>query len=287
MSNCIFAETEPISSKIAPTIQQEIIGKIHAVFPELSVLPIGSVGRKNDDDFNGDIDIAILAENIDELGWMVGKVFPELDNYTIESYYIISIKYPYEYDGNTKYVQVDFMIMWNKEYTAFRYYCPDYRKNESAYKVGAKIMFANMILNHCSEKNNNLPNNQIGKFDFRPTALYRWVYDSTNYLYKEEYVTNNPKEIAGFAFKDSDIKHFNSVETLWEAIHNKDIFKYIEETPIIERNFFKNCFRKGWTSIVPENFKLEYNTNEEIWEIINNQKLINKINQIFDGGREI
>ena len=60
MSNCIFAETEPISSKIAPTIQQEIIGKIHAVFPELSVLPIGSVGRKNDDDFNGDFIIKYI-----------------------------------------------------------------------------------------------------------------------------------------------------------------------------------------------------------------------------------
>jgi len=287
MSNHIFVETEPISAKIAPKIQQEIIDKILQRFPELGILPIGSVGKKKDDDFNGDIDIAILCNNIDELQWMVKEVFGYLDSYTIESYYIISIKYPYEYEGMKKYVQCDFMIMWDKEYTAFRYYCPDYRKDESHYKVGAKIMFANMVLNHCLEKNQNLPEGQLGKFDFRPTALYRWVYDIKNLLYKEEYVTSNPKEIASYAFKDSDVNHFNSVETLWAAVHDSDVFKYIEQTPIIEQNFFRNCFRKGWTSIIPENFKLEYNTNEEIWKIINKQQLINKINELGQQGKEI
>ena len=179
------------------------------------------------------------------------------------------------------------MIMWNPEYTAFRYYCPDYRNNESKYKVGAKIMFANMILNHCLEKNKNLEDGQFGKFDFRPTALYRYVIDTKNNMYKEEYVTNNPKEIASYAFVDADINHFNSVETIWDSIHNPKLFKYIDQTPIIEQNFFRNCFRKGWTSIIPEDFKLEYNSIEDIYKIINKQKVINKINQLGDGGREI
>ena len=287
MSNHIFIESEPISSKIAPIIQDEIIGKIHKRFPELGCLKIGSVGKKKDDDFNGDIDIAILCENIEELQWMVSEVFGYLENYTIESYYIVSIKYPYQYENITKYVQVDFMIMWNPEYTAFRYYCPDYRNNESKYKVGAKIMFANMILNHCLEKNKNLEDGQFGKFDFRPTALYRYVIDTKNNMYKEEYVTNNPKEIASYAFVDADINHFNSVETIWDSIHNPKLFKYIDQTPIIEQNFFRNCFTKGWTSIIPEDFKLEYNSIEDIYKIINKQKVINKINQLGDGGREI
>jgi len=287
MSNHIFIETEPILAKIAPKIQQEIIDKILSRFPDLGYLAIGSVGKKKDDDYNGDIDIAILCNNIEELEWMIKEVFGYLESYTIESYYIISIKYPYEYEGKIKYVQCDFMIMWNKDYTAFRYYCPDYRKNESKYKVGAKIMFANMILNHCDKKNEGLPEGQFGKFDFRPTALYRFVYDIKNSKYKEEYITNNPKEIANFCFKDSDVNHFNSVETLWEAIHNPDVFRNIEHTKIIEQNFFRNCFRKGWTSIIPEDFKLEYNTNEEIWKIINEQKIINLINQLGNKGKEI
>lgn len=287
MSNHIFNETEKIPALIAPKIQKEIIDRILDKFPELGILPIGSVGKKKDNDFNGDIDIAILCHDIEELKWMIKKVFYDLDSYTIESYYIISIKYPYEYNGETKYVQCDFMIMWNPEYTAFRYYCPDYRKDESKYKVGAKIMFANMILNHCDEKNKNLPNGYVGKFDFRPTALFRYVYDLNNFVYKEEFITDNPKEIASYVFYDGDVHHFDSVETLWNAVHDSHVFKNIEQTPIIEQNFFRNCFRKGWTSIIPEDFKLEYNSIEDIYKIINRQKLINKINEFGQQGQEI
>lgn len=288
MSNRIFnGVTEPISAKIAPKIQQEIMDKILEKYPGLGYLFIGSVGKKNDDAFNGDIDIAIRCDTIEELEYMVKDVFEYLDSYTVESFYIVSIKYPYEYEGTTKYVQCDFMIMWNPEYTAFRYWCPDYRKNESQYKVGAKIMFANMVLNHTKARYENLEPNQTAKFDFRPTALFRYVYDLKNMLYKEEYITDDPKTIASYAFTDSDIHHFDSVETLWDAIHDSSVFKNIKQTPIIEQNFFRNCFRKGWTSIIPENFKLEYNSVEDIYKIINEQKLINKINELGQQGKEI
>ena len=288
MSNHIFKRTENISAKIAPKIQSEIIAKILERFPELEIIPIGSVGKKNDDDFNGDIDIAILCNDIYELEWMVKEVFGYyIESYTIESYYIVSIEYPYIFENDTKYVQCDFMVMHNKDYTVFRYYCPNYKNGESKYKVGTKIMLANMILNHSEEKNKNLPDNCFGKFDFRPTALYRWVYDLNKYLYKDEYITDNPTEIASYVFYDSDVSHFNSVESLWESIHNPKIFKYIESTPIIERNFFRNCFRKGWTSIIPEDFKLEYNTLQEIYEIIHKQEIVNNINKIGQQGKEI
>jgi hypothetical protein len=78
-------------------------------------------------------------------------------------------------------------------------------------------------------------------------------------------------------FSDSNRNHFNSVETLWEAIHS-DIFKYPDEVKSIEKNFFVNCWRKGWVNIVPENFKLQYWTNEELWYFMNKQDKINKIN---------
>ena len=46
---------------------------------------------------------------------------------------IVSIKYPYQLDdGTIHYVAVDFMQMRNRDYTAFRYYCPDYRKNAAS-----------------------------------------------------------------------------------------------------------------------------------------------------------
>ena len=138
-------------------------------------------------------------------------------------------------------------------------------------------MFANMILNHCDKKNEGLSEGQFGKFDFRPTALYRYVYDIEKSLYKEEYVTISVDEIVNMCFSDGNRNHFNSVETLWDAIHS-DIFKYPDEVKSIEKNFFVNCWRKGWVNIVPENFKLQYWANDELWYFMNKQDKINRIN---------
>ena len=287
MGGKLFNNTECILSDIAPKVQQDIINELLAKYPNLVILPIGSTGKKPFGTYSSDIDIAIQCKDINELREIIDNVFDYSPRITNESIYIVSIAYPYNHNNETKYVQCDFMIMWDKDYTAFRYKCPNYINKESNYKVGAKIMFANMILNHCNEaKLKNLPDNFMAKFDFRPTALYRFIIDIKNEIWKEDFVSIDPYEIAGFAFYDSNIFHFDSVETLWKEIHSNN-FKYPNETKSIEMNFFKNCWRKGWTSIVPEDFKLQYWTNEEIWKEINEQKFINKINQIIQNGREI
>lgn len=287
MSNRVFkGETTPIPAKLAPKIQQEIMDRIQAKYPGLGYLFIGSVGKKAENDFNGDIDIAILCDNVQELEYMVKDVFGELSYYTIESLYIVSIKYPFMLDGKQCYTQCDFMIMHYPEYTAFRYFCPNYANHESKYKVGAKIMFANMILNHCAERFDRLNNGETAKFDFRPTALYRYIFNIKEKKYKEEFISHDPIEIASMAFNDGDVRHFNSVETLWIGIHS-DKFKYKNEVKAIERSFFINCFRKGWTSIRPEDFKLQYWTVDELYEAINKQRVINEINRIGQKGKEI
>lgn len=144
-----------------------------------------------------------------------------------------------------------------------------------------------MILNHClDELNKNLPDDCFAKFDFRPMALYRYIINYKAEKWKEEFISINPVEIAGYVFKDSNPNNFDTVESLWNAIHS-DNFKYPEEVKIIEKNWFVNCWRKGWTSIKPEDFKLQHWTNEEIWNHIEQQKLINDINRAFAKGREI
>ena len=81
----------------------------------------------------------------------------------IESFYIVSIKYPYKInDENIKFVSCDFIQVIDENYTKFRYECPDYTKNESNYKTGMKIMFASMILNHCLIQSFNL--NRFNRF---------------------------------------------------------------------------------------------------------------------------
>lgn len=278
MSGNLFKQKcEKIQSDLAVYVQESIISELKDTYPDIEIIKIGSVGKRKDDDFNGDIDIAIKCKDIQELEKIISNTFYYLDSVKIESLYIISIAYPYQYNGETKFVQCDFMNVWDKDYTEFRYYCPNYKNDESQYKVGQKIMFANMIINHTLDRHKGLQEGQYGKFDFRPTALYRYVYDIKKSLYKEEYVTISVDDIVNMCFLDGDKSHFNSVETIWEAIHS-DIYKYPEEVKSIEKNFFINCWRKGWVNIVPENFKLQYWSNNEIWQFMNKQDKINKIN---------
>lgn len=290
MSGRIFSnKCEPILSEVAPQVQEQIISLLHNEYPKLICLPLGSVGKKPLNEYNGDIDIAIKCQDVEQLEKIVSSTFWFLDDCVkVESYYIVSIAYPYQINGeeNIRYVQCDFILMWDEEYTKFRYYCPNYINNESRYKTGAKIMFANMILNHTPERYNGIDDGMTAKFDFRPNALYRFVCDIKNKRYYDEFITTSVDKIVNMCFTDGDKNHFNTVETLWEAIHS-DVFTAPYEVKSIEKNWFINCWRKGWTSIVPENFNLTYWTSEEIWQFIKKQEKINKINQLFDGGREI
>lgn len=282
MSGRLFKQAEPISALIAPIIQENIIKEIKDIYPNIECLAIGSVGKRNDNEFNGDIDIAIKCKDINTLNKIVSTVFNYVEDTVLtESLYIISIKYPYTInDNDIKYVQVDFMNIWDIEYAKFRYYCPDYRLNESKYKVGQKIMFANMILNHTKEKYDGLEKNCLAKFDFRPTALFRYYMNINDNILHEKFITYDVNTIVNMCFNDGNKSHFNSIETLWEAIHSED-YKYPEEVKDLEFNFFINCWKKGWTNIVPEDFKLKYWTNEQIWNAIHKQSNINKINNVI------
>ena len=80
MSGRIFNQAEPILASIAPIIQENIIQEIKDIFPNIECLAIGSVGKRNDDDFNGDIDIAIKCKDIDELNKIISTVFNYIED---------------------------------------------------------------------------------------------------------------------------------------------------------------------------------------------------------------
>lgn len=284
MSGRIFPnKCKPILGEIAPLVQQQILDELYKTHKDLVCIPLGSVGRILPNEYNGDIDIAVKCKTLEQLEYIVNSTFYYLDQVKIESYYVVSIAFPYQINGEDEinYVQCDFIMMWDEEYTKFRYYCPNYLNHESFYKTGAKIMFANMILNHVPARYKDVPKGMSAKFDFRPTALYRYIYDIENLRYTEEYITSDVDRIVRMCFTDGDRKHFNSVESIWSAIHS-NIFINPKEVKSIEKNWFVNCWKKGWTSIVPEDFELQYWKNYEIWKYINKQAKINKINNLFN-----
>ena len=288
MSGKVFGtEAQPIEAELAPHIQNAIIAEIENEYPDIVTIPLGSVGKKHTP--SGDIDIGVKCANREELENIIDKVFGYLETKVIESFYIVSIKYPYKInDENIKFVSCDFIQVIDENYTKFRYECPDYTKNESNYKTGMKIMFASMILNHCAERNIDCTDDYYGKYDFTPIGLYLYKINKENIMdYTYDFVTTDVDTIIHLPFNEKGSwEDFHSVETLWGAIHS-DKFKYPEEVKSIELNWFINSYKKGWYSIKPEDFKLTYWTNEEIYKKLELYKGLQKINNIINHGKEI
>ena len=288
MSGKVFGtEAQPIDAELAPHIQNAIIAEIENEYPDIVTIPLGSVGKKHTP--SGDIDIGVKCANREELENIIDKVFGYLETKVIESFYIVSIKYPYKInDENIKFVSCDFIQVIDENYTKFRYECPDYTKNESNYKTGMKIMFASMILNHCAERNIDCTDYYYGKYDFTPIGLYLYKINKENIMdYTYDFVTTDVDTIIHLPFNEKGSwEDFHSVETLWDAIHS-DKFKYPEEVKSIELNWFINSYKKGWYSIKPEDFKLTYWTNEEIYKKLELYKGLQKINNIINHGKEI
>ena len=281
-------KTEPIKSEVAPLLQQLVIQELLNEYPELEYCCIGSVGKKKLGDYNGDIDIAVKAEDIDELEKMIYKVFSYTESVSSKSYFIISIAYPYKDildDDKMKFAAVDFMLMKDKEYTQFRYYCPDYRKDESKYKVGMKIMWASTILNHTKERLDgvDLSNNEMGTLKFVPTGLYQTIFNKDTFeVISSRFITTNVDKIVNMVFNDGDRNHFNSVETLWEAIHSP-CYKYPEEVKILEARLMINSYRKGWGDMInSRNFDMQYWTDAEIDEMLKPYRFEKTVNEFID-----
>ena len=119
-------------------------------------------------------------------------------------------------------------------------------------------------------------------------GLYLYKINMENMMeYTYDFVTTDVNTIIHLPFNEKGSwEDFHSVETLWDAIHS-DKFKYPEELKIIELNWFINSFKKGWYSIKPEDFKLQYWTADEIYKKLEFYKGLQKINYIINKGKEI
>lgn len=281
-------KAKPIKSEIAPLLQQLVIKELLSQYPDLEYACIGSIGKKKDGEYNGDIDIAIKCDTIEELEKMIKSVFNYTETVTSKSLYIVSMKYPYKDildDNKLKFAAVDFMMMKDKRYTEFRYWCPDYRKDESRYKVGVKIMWTSTILNHTKDRLEGveLDKGYNASLRFVPTGLYRTVFKSNNFhVVRDEFVTTDVDKIVNMVFDDGDASHFNSVETLWEGIHGPH-YRYPEEVSQLEASLMINSYRKSWGDMVnPRDFMFQHWTYEEIDKMLIPYKNEKKLNTLLD-----
>lgn len=249
--NAVHADRIPAS--VGPKIFAEVEAKLEKVSGyEMAVL--GSVGKKADPDTNGDIDIAVLTNDKDHLIDCIEQAFPDCEINTKTGPGIVSIGYPYELPGgNTIVAQVDFMMVDDLEWAEFFYGSPDYTKNESLYKAALRNWLMSITFS-C------LPVGELPLTDEDGKTLAKWKYafsaagvnkqwleyrsKSGGFLKSpkkvkemEQFITKNWKEVLGMVFKNPDKKQFNSVESLWRALHSNEFLHSRAVLDEIEQRF--------------------------------------------------
>lgn len=246
----------PIPAKIAPKVYKEVEDKLLKYDSSIKIAPLGSLGKKKDEDFNGDIDVAVEIDR-PTLEDIIKHVFDgyEVNLKTMGD--IISISYPYNIDGYSGNAQVDFMIVKNLKWAKWRFDSPNLKTGESKYKAASKVRLLAIIIAEIPVENNkieyfddNVTIRKKYKYTFNTEGVFKQLLDYTGKKGPlknpkkikefEELISNNPEDVMKFVFgqnaKESD---FKSVESLWKAIHDPFKFKYQEVVPIIEDRFYK------------------------------------------------
>ena len=246
----------PIPAYITPLLYKEIEDAILKENPDIKMVPLGSVGKKNDDQFNGDIDIAIKLDNKKELSELIDKVFPDLEKNPNTTPSIVSISYPYNKEGKSGNAQVDFMIVKDIDFAKFFYHSPDFKKNESKFKGATRAKMLSIIVSCIPVEDAKDEYFEDGKtvkkhwkYTFNTEGVFRQLLDYTGKKGPlknpkkvkefEKLIVNDPDNCIKFIFGDNGkIEDCNSAESLWKAVHDKNKFKFQDVVKKIEDRWF-------------------------------------------------
>ncbi len=246
----------PIPAYITPLLYKEIEDTILKENPDIKMVPLGSVGKKNDDQFNGDIDIAIKLDSKKELSELIDKVFPDLEKNPNTTPSIVSISYPYNKEGKSGNAQVDFMIVKDIDFAKFFYHSPDFKKNESKFKGATRAKMLSIIVSCIPVEDAKDEYFEDGKtvkkhwkYTFNTEGVFRQLLDYTGKKGPlknpkkvkefEKLIVNDPDNCIKFIFGDNGkIGDCNSAESLWKAVHDKNKFKFQDVVKKIEDRWF-------------------------------------------------
>lgn len=246
----------PIPAYITPLLYKEIEDAILKENPDIKMVPLGSVGKKNDDQFNGDIDIAIKLDNKKELSELIDKVFPDLEKNPNTTPSIVSISYPYNKEGKSGNAQIDFMIVKDIDFAKFFYHSPDFKKNESKFKGATRAKMLSIIVSCIPVEDAKDEYFEDGKtvkkhwkYTFNTEGVFRQLLDYTGKKGPlknpkkvkefEKLIVNDPDNCIKFIFGDNGkIEDCNSAESLWKAVHDKNKFKFQDVVKKIEDRWF-------------------------------------------------
>ena len=242
----------PVQARNARKIALNIKESIQNYFNVPTAI-LGSVMKKPDDMYCGDIDIAI------QLPWTEDNV-ERIKQYGLEhlpvTEVVISpglklVSYGYK-DNNTNLVhQVDIMFTENIKYSEFMYYSPDYTKNESKFKGLYRTNFLIICAGNIPLDKNIYPNTYYtnedfeGKYTGELKEFYKYTLTYDNglelrkkstlgktrmckkaYTISKEKITDDIMQILTMIFGDNiDYNMSTSYENIIKMLYSPD-YKY-------------------------------------------------------------
>lgn len=242
----------PVQARNARKIALNISESLQNYFNVPAAI-LGSVMKKYDDMYCGDIDIAIQLpwtdNNVERVKQYGLEHLPV--NEVVVSYGLKLVSYGYE-DNNTNLVhQVDIMFTENIKYSEFMYYSPDYTKNESRfkglYRTNLLIICAgNIPLDKNIYSNTYYTNEDFeGKYTGELKEFYKYTLTYDNglelrkkstlgktrmckkaYTISKEKITDNIMQILTLIFGDNiDYNMSTSYENIIKMLYSPD-YKY-------------------------------------------------------------
>lgn len=242
----------PVQARNARKIALSISESLQNYFNVPTAI-LGSVMKKSDDMYCGDIDIAIQLlwsdNNVEQVKQYGLENLPV--NEVVVSQGLKLVSYGYE-DNNTNLVhQVDIMFTENIKYSEFMYYSPDYTKNESRFKGLYRTNLLIICAGNIPLDTNQYPNTYYinEDFDGRYTGelkefyKYTLTYDNglelrkkstlgktrmckKAYTISKEKITDNIMQILTMIFGDNiDYNMSTSYENIIKMLYSPD-YKY-------------------------------------------------------------
>ena len=245
----------PVQARNARKIALNISESLQNYFNVPTAI-LGSVMKKYDDMYCGDIDIAIQLpwtdNNVERVKQYGLEHLPV--NEVVVSHGLKLVSYGYE-DNNTNLVhQVDIMFTENIKYSEFMYYSPDYTKNESRFKglyrtnlliiCAGNIPLDKNIYSNTYYTNEDFEGKYIG--ELKEFYKYTLTYDNglelrkkstlgktrmckKAYTISKEKITDNIMQILTLIFGDNiDYNMSTSYENIIKMLYSPD-YKYGSE----------------------------------------------------------
>lgn len=256
----------PVKARNARKIAMNISTGLQNYFGVLTTI-LGSVMKKPDDMYCGDIDIAIqlpwAEDNVERVKQYGLEHLPIAEVVISQGLKLVSYGYK---DNNTNLVhQVDIMFTENIKYSEFMYYSPDYTKNESKFKGLYRTNLLIICASNIPLDNNQYPNTYYtnedfeGKYTGELKEFYKYTLTYDNglelrkkstlgktrmckkaYTISKEKITDNIMQILTMIFGDNmTVDMSTSYENIIKALFLPD-YKYGPEI----RNNILNEFLK-------------------------------------------